>query len=53
MYFEVKGGANNLPDLPDGRYVCERIDKEPRTEQQNRFLWGVVYPQIVKKLSDK
>jgi hypothetical protein len=39
-----------IPGVPQGKPIAVTVEewKKPRTNQQNAFLWGVVYPSILE-----
>lgn len=40
-----------MADLPEGSYnITITRHRRPRTGQQNKYLWGVVYPLLLKGL---
>jgi hypothetical protein len=45
-----QGLRKAIAELPDGRYLCTIVKKNKRTGQQNRYLHGVLFPELAKAL---
>lgn len=42
-----------IAELPEGRYrVVPYKERDTRTSQQNRWLWGTIYPTLLPGLKD-
>lgn len=52
-YFDMKGVYMAVCDLPDGRYSVQiKKYRNTRTNNQNAYLWGVVYPAVLRGFID-
>jgi len=50
---KITSGRIETPvDLPDGRYIAEISTFNRRSNQQNRYYWGLVVPMIRKGIKE-
>lgn len=52
-YFDMKDVYVAVCGLPDGRYLVQiKKYRNTRTNNQNAYLWGVVYPAVMQGFID-
>ncbi len=48
----IKGIVNLFVGVPDGKYIVERSRYNKRSNQQNRYYFGLVIPLVKKGIAD-